>query len=408
MVTIIDSEPATGVFVGIDWGGSHHQVCVVDDAGTIRAQHTVEHTVPGHHVLDELLQQCRTSGPVRVAIERAEGVLVEHLLARGERVYCISPKISARARERYRLANTKSDAFDAFVLADTLRHEHAHWRPLSKASPETAAIAAMCRDRERFVVMQRAVESRLRATLEAYHPAPLHLFSSLDRDITLAFIRDYPNPDAARRVGEDRMRRFCARHGYSGRVEPAVLVQRLHPHLLTGAEGTVTGKQATALMLVDQLDLLNQHLRRFDHTLRPLVAGHPDGPLFTSFPGIGTVIAATMIGEMGDDRARFPSTQALLAEAGLPAFSLSALRARRDLPSAAAPGTDGLTLPEVATQALAQTGRAHSDRALATGSWPRSQRILMSRLESLPPRVSAGALLRGDVPPERLAGRVAG
>lgn len=96
-----------------------------------------------------------------------------------------------------------------------------------------------------------------------------------------------------------------------------------------------------------------------------------------------------------------------LAEAGLPAFSLSALRARRDLPSAAAPGTDGLTLPEVATQALAQTGRAHSDRALATGSWPRSQRILMSRLESLPPRVSAGALLRGDVPPERLAGRVA-
>lgn len=95
-----------------------------------------------------------------------------------------------------------------------------------------------------------------------------------------------------------------------------------------------------------------------------------------------------------------------LAEAGLPAFSLSALRARRDLPSAAAPGTE-LLLPEVATQALAQTGQSHSDRALATGSWPRSQRILMSRLESLPPRVSAGALLRGDVPPERLAGRVA-
>jgi hypothetical protein len=33
--------------------------------------------------------------------------------------------------------------------------------------------------------------------LDAYHPAPLHLFSTLDRDITLAFIADYPTPAQA-------------------------------------------------------------------------------------------------------------------------------------------------------------------------------------------------------------------
>jgi hypothetical protein len=38
-------------------------------------------------------------------------------------LYCVSPKISARARERYRLSASKSDSFDAFVFADTLRHE---------------------------------------------------------------------------------------------------------------------------------------------------------------------------------------------------------------------------------------------------------------------------------------------
>jgi hypothetical protein len=31
-------------------------------------------------------------------------------------LYCVSPKISARARERYRLSAAKSDLFDAFVL----------------------------------------------------------------------------------------------------------------------------------------------------------------------------------------------------------------------------------------------------------------------------------------------------
>jgi len=38
--------------------------------------------------------------------------------------------------------------------------------------------------------------------------------------------------------------------------------------------------------------------------------------------GIATLIAATMIGEIGDDRTRFPSVAALLAEAGLAPMTL--------------------------------------------------------------------------------------
>jgi hypothetical protein len=46
--------------------------------------------------------------------------LVETLQAQGLRLFCVSPKMSARARERYRLAPIKSDLFDAFVLDDSL------------------------------------------------------------------------------------------------------------------------------------------------------------------------------------------------------------------------------------------------------------------------------------------------
>ncbi len=329
MVTIINAGHEPAVFVGIDWGGSHHQVCAVDAEGVVLIQRKIEHTVAGFAEIDSLLGAFAASGTVRVSIERAEGILVEHLLERGRRVFCISPKISSRARERYRIANTTSDAFDAFVLADTLRHEHTHWRPIAHTTPSTAQIAALSRDRERVVVMQRAVESRLRATLEAYHPAPLHLFSSLDRDITLAFIRDYPTATAAARVTEDRMRKFCARHGYTGRVNPTILMERLQPHLLSGAEGTNTGKQASALMLVDHLELLNQQIRTFNAHLQQLVAAHPDGFIFTSFPGIATIIAATMIGEMGDDRPRFPTVATLLAEAGLASVTRASGRTRQ-------------------------------------------------------------------------------
>lgn len=109
-------------------------------------------------------------------------------------IFCISPKISARARERYRMAASKSDTFDAYVLADTLRHEHRHWRPLSPSPARLAELRAISRDRQRVLYAQQACENRLRATMDAYHPAPLHLFSTLDRDISLAFIADYPTP----------------------------------------------------------------------------------------------------------------------------------------------------------------------------------------------------------------------
>lgn len=157
------------VFVGLDWGNEHHQLCAVDGSGQLVGRQRVSHDVKGLAALDVTLGRWRPMAGI--AIERGEGLLVEHLLAAGHRVFCVSPRMSARARERYRLAPTKSDAFDAYVLADSLRHEHGHWRPLVTPSPELAELRALTRDRERLVWNQRDVENQLRAILAVYHPA---------------------------------------------------------------------------------------------------------------------------------------------------------------------------------------------------------------------------------------------
>ena len=141
------------VFVGIDWGASHHQLCVVDAAGARRRQVRLAHDVAGLAQLDNELGTLGAQLPV--AVERAEGLLVEHLQARGHLVYPVSPRIAARARERYRTASSKDDIFDAFVLADTLRHEHAHWRPLPTCSRLLAELRALTRDRDRLLATQQ-------------------------------------------------------------------------------------------------------------------------------------------------------------------------------------------------------------------------------------------------------------
>jgi hypothetical protein len=158
----------------VSTGGSFQQLCLVDADGKTILQKRFQHTAAGL----EQLQEAMTGHPARSgwASNARKGGWWKRCSRPGWRVYCVSPKISARARERYRPATKKSDAFDAFVLADTLRHAHAHWRALSTLSVLRARIRALSRDRERLVISQGNTENRLRSVMESYNPAVLHLF----------------------------------------------------------------------------------------------------------------------------------------------------------------------------------------------------------------------------------------
>jgi hypothetical protein len=99
-------------------------------AGALLVRQRVIRDVAGLEFLAD--QLAGFAGQVLAAIERAEGPQVEFLQTLpAVTLFCVSQKISARARERYWLSASKSDTIDAFVLADTLRHEHRWARRLS-------------------------------------------------------------------------------------------------------------------------------------------------------------------------------------------------------------------------------------------------------------------------------------
>ena len=87
------------VFIGIDWGEQHHQIHALDTEGRPRLELRVSHDRAGLEVLHEALSSLGVPGSVPIAIERREGLLVEHLLAWGHPVYPVNPKVAARARE---------------------------------------------------------------------------------------------------------------------------------------------------------------------------------------------------------------------------------------------------------------------------------------------------------------------
>jgi hypothetical protein len=115
----------------------------------------------------------------------------------------------------------------------------------------------------------------------------------------LAFLRDYPTPEVAGRVGETRMAGLCHRIGYTGRVPVDVPVGRLRDNLLTASEGSVNGHRFAALAPADHLELLNNQIRQFNRRIDELLDLHPDTDVFSSFPAVGRITAAELLAEIG-------------------------------------------------------------------------------------------------------------
>lgn len=107
-----------------------------------------------------------------------------------------------------------------------------------------------------------------------------------------------------------------------------MLVARLRTNLLSASAGTTAGKAFSARLFIDQLELLNKQVRAITKRIRERLAQHPDAGIFLSFPGMGEITAATMLAEMGEERARFPTVDVLLAETGTAPVTRSSGRSR--------------------------------------------------------------------------------
>ena len=306
----------SGAIAGIDWASEHHDVCIQGAGGEPVADRRFVHDEPGISALIELLG----AHEVRlVAIERPEGLLVGRLLAAGLAVMAIHPNRLAAARDRYRAAAGKSDRFDAMVACELARTDAHRFRVLAPLGDETLALRALVRTREDLVASRVALANQLRAQLEAFWAGAARIFADVDSPIALAFLARYPSAADARGLGPKRLAGFLARHGYCGRRSPEELLQKLRAAPLSAAgEAEADARRAAVVGLVLALEPIVAQISQLRSEIAGALDRHPDGPIFRSFfsDRKSVVTAAGLLAEIGDNRATYPSPDALAADAG--------------------------------------------------------------------------------------------
>jgi transposase len=308
------------IWCGIDWSERHHDVAMVDDDGVLVAKRRVAESATGFRELLELLAEHgeRSDAPILVAIETAKGLLPAALRAAGHQLFAINPLAVSRYRDRYAVSRAKSDPGDALVLANILRTDLAAHRPIPDDSELAATIRVLARAQQDAVWDRQQIVNKLRSLLRDYHPAMPGTFDDLASADARATLHVAPTPAAAQKLRRASLRAALVRGGRRRNIDHQVdriltglrAEQFRHPELVEQAMGQAAAAHLRAL------DTAVANIAELEHALTEAFAQHPDAAILTSFPGLGTVLGARILGEIGDDRTRFADAKALKAFAG--------------------------------------------------------------------------------------------
>lgn len=312
---------------GVDWASRTHAVCVLELDGSVRARFEVPNT--GKSFVG-LIRRLQGLGVRDVAIERPDGPLVEAMVQAGLQVFVIAPRMLKALRQRYSSTGAKSDASDAYVLADVLRTDRHRLKPLVADSAETKVLRALTRTRKDLVVARVALVNQLRSQLELCFPGAVGLFADLESPVSIAFLRRYPTARRARSLGEARLAAFLRRIGYSGRKPVGELLARVKEAPPAGlSDSEAEGRALCVLALLDAIEVCNGRARELEAEVVERLEFHRDAPIFTSLPRAGRgVRAASLLAEIGDARERFPDEECLAALAGAAPVTKASGKAR--------------------------------------------------------------------------------
>ena len=308
------------IFVGVDWAEDHHDIDIRDDLGGQLAAKRVVHGVEGIAALHELVAS-HGDDPTEVVagIETDRGLLVASLVAAGYQVFAINPRAVDRYRDRHALSGAKSDARDAMVLAELVRTDRHHHRPVAGDSDDVEGLKILARNHQNLIWARTRHVLQLRSMLREYYPAMLAANDGHagTRD-ALALLAAAPEPAKGQALSRTRIRSILARAGRQRNLDRTAQRDHgeLHAPQLEATPAVSSACAASAVAMVAVIKAMNDQIEVLGSELEGRFGEHPDATIIESQPGLGIVLGARVLGEFGDDPNRYADAKARRNYAG--------------------------------------------------------------------------------------------
>jgi transposase len=307
------NEPRFELLMGVDWGNSHNQMCLMEASGKIVVQKKLANDAQAlSEWIDQVLEHVGgDTDRVAAAIEVPHGPVVETLMARGIAVFAINPKQSERFRDRFSPSGAKDDRRDAHVLADALRTDRRAFRQVEAVQTLQLALREEVRIYNELKEQRRMAVNRLRSQLMRFYPQMLS-FGEPDAPWIWALIEKAPTPVLASALNQQQIKDLLRIHRIR-RVSADDVLEKINAKPFDVADGVADAASTHITVLIEQLRLLHGQTQRCERRMKEVIERYSKSPasprspqpelsdaeIFDSLPGTGIHVVAAVLGEAG-------------------------------------------------------------------------------------------------------------
>ena len=304
------------VVIGLDVGKTAHHACALDPDGNklfdkplpqdetkLRELFT---QLQNHGEVLMVVDQPNTIGALPIAVARDSGCAVAYL-----------PGLAMRKAADLYPGRSKTDARDAFIIADTARTMPHTLRQVDRDSDVLSALKVLAGFDEDLAHETTRALNRIRSLLTQIHPALERVFAggTLSTGLVLDLLEKFGGPTGLKTAGRARVLRFARSHS---RRDPEALIDQIFRAL---GEQTVIVPATAAVELViprvaGQVKELKEQRATVAREVEAMLEDFPLASVLMSMPGIGIKTAAQILLAIGDGSA-FETPGHLAAYAGI-------------------------------------------------------------------------------------------
>lgn len=195
------------VFLGIDVGKTEHHATALNQDGQVVHDRPLPQSEPKiHAILDELaakhghvlvvVDQPKTIGALVVAVAQQMGIHIAYL-----------PGLTMRRVADLHSGQAKTDAQDAYIIAETARTMPHTLRGITIAEEQIAELSMLCGFDDDLAAHITQIRNRLRGLLTQIHPSLERVPGPrLAHPAVVDLLGRYPTPAALERAGRGPVR----------------------------------------------------------------------------------------------------------------------------------------------------------------------------------------------------------
>lgn len=296
--------------IGIDIGKFFHVADVIDNKGKELTILKFDNSHQGFQELHALIKRYPES---KIAIEATAHYwlpLADFLQNQNLKVFTINP-IQSNSLRKFYIQPIKTDAKDAYIIANALRMDKVRLTP--PLSSEVRNARKIIRYRQFLTKQLTACKIQLRTMLDEAFPEYQNekLFTNPFCPSSLSVLKNMPTPNII--INHKKQLANLLNHHKGIATKKATKIYTAAVNSI-GCKSTEKSLSQIIPHLIEIIQTLQEKIKQTEEILATIPA--PELPILLSIPGMSTHLAPVILAEIGDVN-RFPTSRNLVSYVGL-------------------------------------------------------------------------------------------